>query len=124
MLRNRILKRHHLLPSSEPVAVVARDLRDVQLLARLDELLPDPPSGLLLANKKTAQIQEMHRPVLVSDANAVRVGPTTKGGGLDYHGAASRVATDFLLQGAGVEEDLLAVVVDEHGVELPVGAED
>lgn len=62
--------------------------------------------------------------VFASDANAMRVGPTTKEDGLDYHGAAWRVAADFLLQGAGVEEDLLAVVVDEHGVELPVGAED
>jgi len=40
-----------------------------------------------------------------------------------YHGAAGRVAADGLLQGAAVEEDLLVVVVGEHGVELPVGAE-
>ena len=40
-----------------------------------------------------------------------------------YHGAAGRVAADGLLQRAAVEEDLLVVVVGEHGVELPVGAE-
>lgn len=85
MLRDRTLERHHLLPSSEPVAVVAGDLGDVQLLARLHQLLPDPPSRL--------------------------------------DGAAARVAADGLLQGAAVEEDPLAVVVHEHGVELPVGAE-
>ena len=44
--------------------------------------------------------------------------------GLVYHGAAGWVAADGLLQGAGVEEHPLAMVVDEHGVELPVGAED
>jgi hypothetical protein len=51
VLRHWIFKRHHLLPSSVSIAVVARDLGDFQLLARLDKLLPDPPSRLLLANK-------------------------------------------------------------------------
>jgi hypothetical protein len=45
-------------------------------------------------------------------------------GGLIYHGAAGRFAADGLLQGAGIEQHPLAVVVDEHGVELLVGAED
>uniref|UniRef100_A0A0A9FYG5 Uncharacterized protein n=1 Tax=Arundo donax TaxID=35708 RepID=A0A0A9FYG5_ARUDO len=47
VLRHRNLERHHLLPSGEAVAVVGRDLGDAELRARPDELLPDPPSGLL-----------------------------------------------------------------------------
>ena len=58
VLRDRTFERHHLLPSSEPVAVVARDLGDVQLLARLDELLSNPPSGLLFASNKQLKFRE------------------------------------------------------------------
>jgi hypothetical protein len=73
MLRDRILERHHLLPSGEAVAVVARDLGDFQLLARLDELLPDPPRCLLLAKNEQlkALIQRMNHIQFCSDANAM-----------------------------------------------------
>ncbi|TVU48262.1 hypothetical protein EJB05_07891, partial [Eragrostis curvula] len=106
----RIAPGHHLLASSEAVAVIGRDLSDAQLRAHPDELLPNPLCSLLL---KTISAQDAPAGLQISDEDEE----------LAYHGGARRVAADGLLQSAAVEEDLLVVVVGEHGVELPVGAE-